>query len=710
VGGNDTLNGGAGSDTYVYASGDGNDLLNEDSASTVEIDVLRLTDLNAGDILLTRIGVDLMVDVPATGKRIEVDEHFLSTTSNYGIEKIEFADGTSWDRTKINSEAWIRGTASAETLTGTNWNDTFQGRAGNDTINSSTGSDTFVFASGDGNDFINEESASTVEIDVLRLTDLNAGDVLLTRIGVDLMVDVLATGERIEVDEHFWSTTSNYGIERIDFADGTTWDRTKINSEAWIRGTASAETLTGTSWNDSIDGKGGNDTLSGGAGNDILEGNAGNDVLDGGAGDDTLRGGDGDDRLSGGAGTDSFDGGAGIDTADFTYSVEAFTADLVTNSVSWTVGTVESLLGIENIVGSSAANSIYGDANDNRLSGYDGNDILDGRAGNDILDGGAGDDTLRGGDGDDWLSGGTGLDSFDGGAGNDTADFSYSSEGFTANLVTNSVAWASGGSPESLAGIENITGNSGANTIIGDASNNRLFGLDGADNINGGAGDDFISGGSGADILDGGSGTDTVTYDYFTGAMDINLATGSSAGETTADFENAIGSQGANQIVGTDGNNVLDGQAGDDTLDGGTGDDTLTGGAGNDVYWFERGDGQDVIVNGDADSLTTDRLHFADLSVPEDLWLGRAENDLVVSLLGSVDQIRLTNWYTDAASQLDQFSIGDGRTLDRSAVDQLVSAMAGFTGTDGLADSSVQPGVIPAPVQLAINNAWSSGS
>ena len=128
------------------------------------------------------------------------------------------------------------------------------------------------------------------------------------------------------------------------------------------------------------------------------------------------------------------------------------------------------------------------------------------------------------------------------------------------------------------------------------------------------------------------------------------------------------------------------------------------------MYLFSRGDGQDIIANQDADSLTTDRLQFGDVNVPDDVWLGRVGDDLMVSILGSADRIRLTNWYTDAASQLDEFAISDGRTLDRSAVDQLVSAMASFTGTDGLADSSVQPGSVPSSVQLAINNAWSSGN
>ena len=286
--GNDTLNSTTGSDTFIYASGDGNDFLNEDSGSTSEIDVLRLTNLLASDIVLSHVGTDLMLKVNSTGEQIEIDEHFYSTTSNYGIERIEFADGTSWDRTQINSEAWYRGTAGVDTMSGSNFNDTLHGAGGNDIFNTSTGSDTFVYASGDGNDLINEGTGSTSDIDALRFTNLNASDITLTRIGTDLMVDINATGARIEVDEHFWSTTANWGVERFEFADGTVWNLAQINSQAWYRGTSSGETITGSAFDDNIDGLAGNDTLNGSTGADQLVGGAGNDSLTGGTGDDTF--------------------------------------------------------------------------------------------------------------------------------------------------------------------------------------------------------------------------------------------------------------------------------------------------------------------------------------------------------------------------------------------------------------------------------------
>ncbi|KAB2848977.1 MAG: hypothetical protein F9K44_09305, partial [Hyphomicrobiaceae bacterium] len=217
-----------------------------------------------------------------TGQRVEIDEHFWSTASNYGIERIEFADGTNWDRAAINAHAAYRGTAGADTLNDSAFNDTFDAGAGNDNINSAAGSDTFLYRLGDGNDWINEEDGSTTSIDTLRLVDLNAPDIRLTHVGTDLMIDILSTGQRIEIDEHFWSTASNYGIERIEFADGTSWDRAAINAHTFYRGTAAADTLSGSAFDDNFDGGAGNDAMTGLAGSDtfaFLTPGFGNDTI-----------------------------------------------------------------------------------------------------------------------------------------------------------------------------------------------------------------------------------------------------------------------------------------------------------------------------------------------------------------------------------------------------------------------------------------------
>ncbi|WP_412066340.1 calcium-binding protein [Rhizobium sp. SYY.PMSO] len=279
--GDDRINSGAGSDLVLYAMGDGNDYLDDESGSTVDVDTLKFSDLNAKDVTVSRSGVHVKVLVNETGHVITLDEQFYSATANWGFERIEFADGTVWDRAAIQSAAWIRGTSGNDTIAGTANNDVMYGGTGNDRINNGAGSDTYVYAKGDGNDYINDESGSTSEVDTLRLTDLTADDVFLTRSGVHAILTVKETGEAITFDEQFYSSTANWGIDKIEFSDGVSWGRAEMESAAWIRGTGGNDTIAGTTGNDTIDGGLGNDTLSGLAGNDtfVFRGNFGNDTI-----------------------------------------------------------------------------------------------------------------------------------------------------------------------------------------------------------------------------------------------------------------------------------------------------------------------------------------------------------------------------------------------------------------------------------------------
>ncbi|WP_163335532.1 hypothetical protein, partial [Enterobacter hormaechei] len=65
--GDDTIDGGQGSDTYVYAAGDGYDRIVETSTTAGETDTLRLSGLNLADLSLSRSATDLFVKVVATG-------------------------------------------------------------------------------------------------------------------------------------------------------------------------------------------------------------------------------------------------------------------------------------------------------------------------------------------------------------------------------------------------------------------------------------------------------------------------------------------------------------------------------------------------------------------------------------------------------------------------------------------------------------------
>src|SRR5262245_461147 len=67
--GDDLLGGNQGADTYVYARGDGNDII-MDNGTDSQLDTLRFTDLNAADVMLALSGSDLRIIINATGEAI----------------------------------------------------------------------------------------------------------------------------------------------------------------------------------------------------------------------------------------------------------------------------------------------------------------------------------------------------------------------------------------------------------------------------------------------------------------------------------------------------------------------------------------------------------------------------------------------------------------------------------------------------------------
>ncbi len=177
-----------------------------------------------------------------------------------------------------------------------------------------------------------------------------------------------------------------------------------------IAGGSGDDTLQGGGGRDSIAGGGGDDfaaggsgsdRLAGGNGDDTLLGGSGNDVIKGGIGYDRLSGGSGRDLLDGGAGADRLDGGSGNDTVDYTQSKAGVSVSLATGVGQGGDASGDSLTSIENLNGSSRADSLAGDNGANILSGAGGADTLIGGDGNDTLVGGAGRDILTGGGGHD---------------------------------------------------------------------------------------------------------------------------------------------------------------------------------------------------------------------------------------------------------------------------------------------------------------------
>ena len=207
-----------------------------------------------------------------------------------------------------------------------------------------------------------------------------------------------------------------------------------------VDGGSGHDTLYGEDGNDSLFGGNGNDGLHGGAGNDILNGGAGidwamflggqavvvdlvagtatgqgsdtilnienvqgsafDDIIRGNAGANILDGGQGNDLFLASTGYDQIIGGAGNDTVSYAGATAGAYAQLGSGSGIGGVGN-GTITGVENLIGSSFADTLIGDGLANRLDGGMGNDILSGNAGADILVANGGADTLNGGDGAD---------------------------------------------------------------------------------------------------------------------------------------------------------------------------------------------------------------------------------------------------------------------------------------------------------------------
>jgi Ca2+-binding RTX toxin-like protein len=175
----------------------------------------------------------------------------------------------------ISANAWFRGTSGNDSINGSSSDDTIAGGKGDDYLQGNDGNDIYVYASGDGNDEINDQSPSTTQIDTLKLTDLNEGDITISRTGNNILVGVNSTGQSIKIDNQFYSLTANYGIEKIQFADGSSWNQQNINDAAstftWT-GSASNPTLTGNDYGHNVFQLGaGSETATGGAGNNVYQ-------------------------------------------------------------------------------------------------------------------------------------------------------------------------------------------------------------------------------------------------------------------------------------------------------------------------------------------------------------------------------------------------------------------------------------------------------
>jgi Ca2+-binding RTX toxin-like protein len=326
----DTLIGGAGSDTYLYdgnlggidtivdqsSNGDTNTLRVSASSFFASADPLQWFHLRLDGTALAMV-MDFETNSVLEHTR-EVRFPDFDPNDAYGrhaIDILDFRDGmtTLTYQQLIDLGIDVYGTSQSETVQGTTAPNRFHGGAGNDTLVGGPRNDIYFFDQGDGADTIVDPALPGAMNEIRFGKGISVGDLEPTAGLNALTIHVGDNGDAMTVSDY--DPTGRNGssvIGTLTFADGF-----HIGLDEWLNlpgGTEENDTFIGTNGPDRYHARGGDDVVLGSDGNDLLLGGSGQDELNGAAGDDKLFGGSGNDKMDGGAGDDELEGGAGSDT------------------------------------------------------------------------------------------------------------------------------------------------------------------------------------------------------------------------------------------------------------------------------------------------------------------------------------------------------------------------------------------------------------
>jgi Ca2+-binding RTX toxin-like protein len=619
------------------------------------------------------------------------------TTLNYGtVLAFSPLDG-SFNATIEN----LSGTQRNDYIEGNNVANRLQGNGGDDYINGESGND--ILIGGAGNDLLEGGSGEDIidgggGIDTVSYSFSDNSE----KIGVSIDLSQNIGFDGIDGLDTLIDIENVFGSRYADRIDGDSNSNIIFGDDGndIINGNGGNDSLLGQSGNDTLIGSDGNDRLDGGADQDTVRydedltgvivnidetqgysnitystdleptfnigagqafdgfgdtdtlrnleniiGSAYDDVLIGNALENTLNGLEGNDLLIGNGGIDILDGGDGIDTVSYRRTENIFKLGVVVNLANNSgfdgIDAIDTLISIENIIGSRYADKLDGDSNDNTILGGDGNDTINGNDGDDSLFGESGNDKIFGGDGNDILIGGSGsgwpADILDGGFGNDSASYITATSSVAASLAQGT-GWQGDATRDQFISIENLIGSDYDDFLIGDDRANILIGGSGNDTLQGEGGDDTLIGGSGNSTLNAGEGNNIV---FALNGDDTVYAGFGNDFIRVGDGRNQVYAGGGNNTIftGKD-NDVIYANSGDDTISAGEGENRVYAGegrniitTGNDKDLIYGGSGIDVIRAGDGVNqvFANEGVNLVITGLNDDTIYGGSSLDIIIA-------------------------------------------------------------------------------
>lgn len=289
-----------------------------------------------------------------------------------GAAELEIIGGSGADVfSGIEGADVLRGGAGDDVIYAGLGNDLIDGGAGQDRLYGQGGADVFVYRAGDSlyatYDLIYDFQTGLDRID---LHGIYAPTLVLGTVNDGASTFLFADAE----GDGVWEFALRLEDARITGDDILVYDGQGAVG-LMVYGSGSGDALIGGGGNDVVLGYAGNDHLAGGGGQDWIQGAEGDDGLAGGEGDDSVWGGDGNDLLDGGMGDDTIWGSAGIDTVSYAVAAGGVEIDLSWHEDQNTrAAGVDTLVSIENVIGSAFNDRLTASNQANVLTGGGGND------------------------------------------------------------------------------------------------------------------------------------------------------------------------------------------------------------------------------------------------------------------------------------------------------------------------------------------------